>query len=164
MNPVPPESTSCTLSSLHQHYVQVMPPNNSHFKRNQIYLHLRRSLAATGPKVAVTSPTNENVASQCRLKKHQPRLATYAHVWPLSVNSQCRSGLKQKNMNRHTWLPPIRGVASGEASGARSPHLKSVPPNFTFGPLVAAYIQYSILKKETPSGFWPLLFFGPPCC
>jgi len=91
MNPVSPESTFCTLSSLHQHYVQVMPPNNYHFKRNQIYLHLRRSLAATGAKVAVTSPTHENVASQCRLKRHQPRLATYARVWPLLVTSQCRS-------------------------------------------------------------------------
>ena len=94
MNPVSPESTFCTLSSLHQHYVQVMPPNNYHFKRNQIYLHLRRSLAATGAKVAVTSPTHQNVASQCRLKRHQPRLATYARVWPLPVTSQCRSGLR----------------------------------------------------------------------
>ena len=36
------------------------------------------------------------------------------------------------------------------------PHLKSVPPNFTFGPPVAAYIQYCIFKM------WPpLLVFGP---
>ena len=27
-------------------------------------------------------------------------------------------------------------------------------PHFTFGPLVAAYIQYSILKMWHPSGFW----------
>ena len=27
-----------------------------------------------------------------------------------------------------------------------APHLKSVPPHFTFAPLVVAYIQYSILK------------------
>jgi len=51
------------------------------------------------------------------------------------------------------------------ASGARPPHLKSVPPHFTFGPPVAAYIQYCILKIWSPSVFWPLLLvFGPPCC
>ena len=33
------------------------------------------------------------------------------------------------------------------------PHLKSVPPHFTFGPLVAACIHYSILKMWPPSGF-----------
>jgi len=43
-------------------------------------------------------------------------------------------------------------------SGARLSHLKSVPPHFTFGPLVAAYIQYRISKM------WPpLLVFGLPC-
>jgi len=45
------------------------------------------------------------------------------------------------------------------ASGARPPHLKSVPPHFMFGPPVAAYIQYCILKM-----CHPLLVFGSPCC
>ena len=37
-----------------------------------------------------------------------------------------------------------------------APHLKSVLHHFRFGPPVAAYIQYCILKM------WPpLLFFGP---
>jgi len=50
-----------------------------------------------------------------------------------------------------------RDVASGGASGVQPPHLKYVPPHFTFGPLAAAYIQYSIFKM------WPpLLVFGPP--
>ena len=45
---------------------------------------------------------------------------------------------------------------AGGGSDVRLPHLKSVPPHFTFGPLVAAYTQYSILKM------WPpLLVFGP---
>jgi len=35
-------------------------------------------------------------------------------------------------------------------------------PHFTFGPPVAAYIHYCILKMCPPSGFWPLLVFGPP--
>jgi len=48
-----------------------------------------------------------------------------------------------------------RPVASGGASGARSPHVKSVPHHFTFGPLVAVYIQYRILKTCPP-----LLVFG----
>jgi len=50
------------------------------------------------------------------------------------------------------------------ASGARAPHLKSVPPHFTFGPPVAAYIQYSVLyfKNLAPrSGFWPPLLLNP---
>ena len=38
-------------------------------------------------------------------------------------------------------------------SGARP------PPNFTFGPPIAAYIQYCILKISPP-----LLVFGSPCC
>jgi len=51
-----------------------------------------------------------------------------------------------------------RAVASGETSGARPPHLKSVPPHFTFGHLVAANIQYSIFKMFPPP-FW---FLVPP--
>jgi len=39
-----------------------------------------------------------------------------------------------------------------------APHLKPVPPHFTFGPLVATYIQYCILKMcPPPSGFSSLL-------
>jgi len=48
------------------------------------------------------------------------------------------------------------------------PHLKSVLPTFTFGPPVAAYIQYCILKMwppfwfmSPPSGFWPSLLLKP---
>jgi len=38
-------------------------------------------------------------------------------------------------------------------------------PHFTFGPPVAAYIQYCILKMCPPAVFWPLhLVFGPPWC
>ena len=56
---------------------------------------------------------------------------------------------------KHNWIL-LRAVANGGASGARPPRLKSVPPHFTFGPLVAAYIQHSIFKM------WPLLLvFGP---
>ena len=61
------------------------------------------------------------------------------------------------------WYIGIRAVASGGGSGARLPHLKSVPPHFTFGPPVAAYIQYCILRMCPPSGSLPLhLVFGPP--
>jgi len=48
-----------------------------------------------------------------------------------------------------------------------APHLKSLPPYFTFGPPVAAYIQYYILKMRPhfcffapPSGFWPPLLLN----
>ena len=54
------------------------------------------------------------------------------------------------------WCGNIRAVASGGGSGARPPHLKTVPPHLTFGPPVAANIQYCILKM-----WFPLLVFGP---
>ena len=54
-----------------------------------------------------------------------------------------------------SWLRP-RAVASGGASGARPP-IWNLCPHFTFGPLVAAYIQYSIFKMWPP--FW---FLAPP--
>ena len=41
----------------------------------------------------------------------------------------------------YTGVQHSRAVASMGASGSRPPHLKYVPPHFTFGPLVAAYIQ-----------------------
>ena len=47
-------------------------------------------------------------------------------------------------------------------SGGPGPPFKTCAPHFTFGPLVAAYIQYSIFKMwppfwflAHPSGFWP---------
>jgi len=56
-----------------------------------------------------------------------------------------------------------RAVASGGASGARHPDLKSVPPHFTFGPPFATYIQYCIFKMWHPFWFWPLLLvLAPP--
>jgi len=57
--------------------------------------------------------------------------------------------------NLHSGPSPAGG------SGARPLHLKSV--HFTFGPPVAAYIQYCIKNVPPLSGFWPLLLvFGPP--
>jgi len=38
-------------------------------------------------------------------------------------------------------------------------------PHLTFGPPVAAYIQYCILKMWPPFWFWaPPFGFCPPCC
>jgi len=54
----------------------------------------------------------------------------------------------------------VRAVASGGASGARPP-FEICAPHFTFGPLVAAYIQYRILKCAPPSGFWSPLLLNP---
>jgi len=45
--PVFPESTFWNFSSLHQHYDQVMPPNNYPFMSIPIYFHLLRSVVAT---------------------------------------------------------------------------------------------------------------------
>jgi len=43
------------------------------------------------------------------------------------------------------------------------PHLKSVPPHFTFGPWLLYTSNTAFKKCAPPSGFWPLpLVFGPP--
>jgi len=48
------------------------------------------------------------------------------------------------------------------ANGYRPPHLKPVPPHFTFGPPVATYIQYCILEMWSPlSVFGPSWFLTP---
>ena len=69
-------------------------------------------------------------------------------------------------LNEYQMLmsPAIQSGSSsaGGGSGARPPYLKSVPPHFRFGPPVAAYIQYCILKM-CPS-FWflaPFVFLVP---
>ena len=74
-----------------------------------------------------------------------------------------KTGFFKENVSYLVWTFRDRAFASGRASGARPPHLKYVPPHFTFGPRVAAYIQYSILKMCPP--FWilaPPSGFGPP--
>jgi len=63
-------------------------------------------------------------------------------------------------MSHLAWLA-ISVVASGGGSGARPSHLKSVPPHFTFGPLVAAYIQYSVSKMCLPLWFLAPLLLNP---
>ena len=67
----------------------------------------------------------------------------------------------------HVVLVEVRAVASGEASGALPP-FEIGTLHFTFGPPVAAYIQYCILKISLPfwfwappSGFWPPLLLHP---
>jgi len=54
-------------------------------------------------------------------------------------------------MFNHTGSSPAGG------QWCPAPHLKSVPPHSTFGPPVAAYIQYCILKMWSP-----FCFFAPP--
>ena len=80
------------------------------------------------------------------------------------------SELKDKNLLRSLkhevslilWIQDqnsqaVSGMSPAGGQWCSAPHLKSVPPPFTFGPLVAAYIQYSIFKM------WPpFLVFGPP--
>jgi len=68
----------------------------------------------------------------------------------------------------HLWLSVIRrafcnvavhlhrAVANGEASGARPPHLRSVPPISRLAP--GCYIHPTLYFKNVP----PLLVFGPP--
>ena len=87
----------------------------------------------------------------------------YVHALSSGSCPSVRVLSKQARVSSAVFIWRIhRVVASGGGSVARAPHLKSVPPHFTFGQLVAAYIQYCILKMWPPSGFWPLLLvFGP---
>jgi len=81
-------------------------------------------------------------------------------------DSRDKTAIKYKSLIQTALATTVlRSVASGGGSGARTPHLTSVPPHLTFGPPLAAYIQYYILKMWPPSGFWPLLLvLGSPCC
>ena len=57
-------------------------------------------------------------------------------------------------------IEPSNSVSGSSPAGGHwrpDPHLKSVPPHFTFGPPVPTYIQYCILKMWPP--FW---FLAPP--
>jgi len=63
------------------------------------------------------------------------------------VLPRLKSGMKMNVL-------PTQGRRQRRASGAR-------PPHFTFGPPVAAYIQYCILKMWPPSRFCPPLLLHP---
>ena len=82
---------------------------------------------------------NELMCDACWAKHHNKRRSVLLPV-------RCLWD-KPNTFKAHT----IRAVASGGLV-VPDPHLKSVHPNFTFGLLVAAYIQYSILKMWHP--FW----------
>ena len=63
------------------------------------------------------------------------------------------------------YVQPDRASSAGKAVVPGPPIWNQCPPYFTFGPPVAAYIQYCILKMWPPSVFLPLhLVFGRPCC
>jgi len=64
----------------------------------------------------------------------------------------------------HAFLVRAKAVASRGISGAWPPHLKSVPHHLTFGPPVAAYFQYCILKMWPPLLVFGPSWFWPPCC
>ena len=66
-----------------------------------------------------------------------------------------------------TYANSVPGPSPAGGRWGPAPRLKSVPPHFMFGPPVAAYIQYCILKRcppllvLAPPGFWPLLLLHP---
>jgi len=61
------------------------------------------------------------------------------------------------------YVHPDRVVANGGTSGARPPHLKSVPPLFHVWPPGCCIHPILYLKKWPPFCFLPLhLVFGPP--
>ena len=68
------------------------------------------------------------------------------------------------HLSGNTADDAIRAVVSGGASGARPHHLKSVPPISRLAPWLLHTSNTVFQKRSPPSGFWPLLFFGPPCC
>jgi len=66
------------------------------------------------------------------------------------------------------WSSLYGPRVQGRRQRCPAPQFKSVPPHFTVGLLVAAYIQYSIFKmwppfwfQAPPFGFWPPLLLNP---
>jgi len=53
------------------------------------------------------------------------------------------------------------GSSPAGRSGARPPHLKSVPPHFTFAPRLLHTSNTVFFKFGPPSGFWPPLLLNP---
>jgi len=58
-------------------------------------------------------------------------------------------------------LGPGQGRRQLGGQWCPAPHFKSVPPHFTFGSPVAAYIQYCILKMRPPFWFLAPLLLNP---
>ena len=63
-------------------------------------------------------------------------------------------------------FPLLSNVNKPGPSPAGGPVVPGPPfeigaPHFAFGPLVATYIQYCVLKMWPPSGFWPPLLLNP---
>jgi len=79
-----------------------------------------------------------------------------------------RYGNSKKNIVRtvlHSYrsLPPDQGRRQRGEQWCPAPPFEIGAPHLTFGPPVAAYIQYCIFKIWPPFWFWPLfLVFGPP--
>jgi len=87
--------------------------------------------------------------SSCALKQ---RSKTHSSL--LQSNLQLQNQAQGRRQRGYQWCPP--------------PPFEICTPHFTFGPLVAAYIQYSIFKMwppfcflAPPSDFWPPLLLNP---
>ena len=63
-------------------------------------------------------------------------------------------------VNRYSYTL-LRAVASGRASGARPPHLKSVPPILRLAPGCYTYPILYFKNVAPPSGFCPPLLLNP---
>ena len=83
--------------------------------------------------------------------------AVWLTSWPWLIK-RCVHGCQ-----KDSFQVGKQGHRQWGGSGTRPPHLKFVSPHFTFGPLVAGYVQYSILKMWPPLlGFCPSYWFLAP--
>ena len=99
-------------------------------------------------------------------------LRPFPDIFPLAVAAKIVQNARVRR-RRHIWyrrlVSPLtrkvfRAVASGGGQWCPAPPLFEIcTPHFTFGPPVAAYIQYCILKMCNPLlVFSPSWFLPPP--
>jgi len=73
------------------------------------------------------------------------------YLWPLCAMGACWRVKPGKSPGLDSIFPVfIPGPSPVGGQWCSAPHLKSVPPHFTFGPPFATYIQYCILKMCPP--------------
>jgi len=96
------------------------------------------------------------------ISRREPSRRAPILKWPRAPQMKIRLRSHQKRIIvSNLSLVYIRPVASGEASGSRLPHLKSVPPISRLAPRLQHTSNTVFLKCGPPFGFWSPLLLNP---